>query len=203
MHLLFGSVYAGNIDYYSALCKASKITIDSSEHFEKQSYRNRCVIAGANGRLNLIVPVKRKIGKNKLKEVRVDNSQNWRKLHWKSLESAYRTSPYFEYFEHDFYPIYMENKYDFLLDLNKDIQVVILKNLQIEVPIIYSSSYIDNLDGCIDLRNDIHPKKSPSKFYNSPIYTQVFQDKMNHIPNLSILDLLFNEGPMAYELLRK
>ena len=203
MHLLFGSVYAGNIDYYSALCKASKITIDSNEHFEKQSYRNRCVIAGANGRLNLIVPVKRKIGKNKLKEVRVDNSQNWRKLHWKSLESAYRTSPYFEYFEHDFYPIYMENKYDFLLDLNKDIQGVILKNLQIEVPIIYSSSYIDNVDGCIDLRNDIHPKKSPSKFYNSPIYTQVFQDKMNHIPNLSILDLLFNEGPMAYELLRK
>lgn len=203
MHLLFGSVYAGNIDYYSALCKASKITIDSNEHFEKQSYRNRCVIAGANGRLNLIVPVKRKIGKNKLKEVRVDNSQNWRKLHWKSLESAYRTSPYFEYFEHDFYPIYMVNKYDFLLDLNKDIQGVILKNLQIEVPIIYSSSYIDNVDGCIDLRNDIHPKKSPSKFYNSPIYTQVFQDKMNHIPNLSILDLLFNEGPMAYELLRK
>tara|TARA_B100000674_G_scaffold479142_1_gene477151 strand:- start:713 stop:1324 length:612 start_codon:yes stop_codon:yes gene_type:complete len=203
MHLLFGSVYAGNIDYYSALCKASKITIDSNEYFEKQSYRNRCVIAGANGRLNLIVPVKRKKGKNKLKEVRVDNSQNWRKLHWKSLESAYRTSPYFEYFEHDFYPIYMENKYDFLLDLNKDIQGVILKNLQIEVPIIYSSSYIDNVDGCIDLRNDIHPKKSPSKFYNSPIYTQVFQDKMNHIPNLSILDLLFNEGPMAYELLRK
>ena len=203
MHLLFGSVYAGNIDYYSALSKASKITIDSNEHFEKQSYRNRCVIAGANGRLNLIVPVKRKIGKNKLKEVRVDNSQNWRKLHWKSLESAYRTSPYFEYFEHDFYPIYMINKYDFLLDLNKDIQVVILKNLQIEVPIIYSSSYIDNVDGCIDLRKDIHPKKSPSKFYNSPIYTQVFQDKMNHIPNLSILDLLFNEGPMAYELLRK
>ena len=203
MHLLFGSVYAGNIDYYSALCKASKITIDSNEHFEKQSYRNRCVIAGANGRLNLIVPVKRKIGKNKLKEVRVDNSQNWRKLHWKSLESAYRTSPYFEYFEHDFYPIYMVNKYDFLLDLNKDIQGVILKNLQLEVPIIYSSSYIDNVDGCIDLRKDIHPKKSPSKFYNAPIYTQVFQDKMNHIPNLSILDLLFNEGPMAYELLRK
>ena len=71
MHLLFGSVYAGNIDYYSALCKASKITIDSNEYFEKQSYRNRCVIAGANGRLNLIVPVKRKKGKNKLKEVRV------------------------------------------------------------------------------------------------------------------------------------
>ena len=203
MHLLFGSVYAGNIDYYSALCKASKITIDSNEHFEKQSYRNRCVIAGANGRLNLIVPVKRKKGKNKLKEVRVDNSQNWRKLHWKSLESAYRTSPYFEYFEHDFYPIYMVNKYDFLLDLNKDIQGVILKNLQIEAPIIYSSSYIDNVDGCIDLRKDIHPKKSPSEFYNGPIYTQVFQDKMNHIPNLSILDLLFNEGPMAYELLRK
>ena len=97
----------------------------------------------------------------------------------------------------------MVNKYDFLLDLNKDIQGVILKNLQIDAHIIYSSSYIDNVDGCIDLRKDIHPKKSPSKFYNSPIYTQVFQDKMNHIPNLSILDLLFNEGPMAYELLRK
>jgi hypothetical protein len=203
MNLLFSSVYAGNIDYYSSFYKASSITIDIHEHFEKQSFRNRCVIAGANGRLNLTVPVKRKVGKNKLKDVRVENDQKWKKLHWKSLESAYRTSPYFEYFEHDLHSIYISKKHDFLLDFNMDIQDFILNCLSKDVTIIHSSSYVEYSKNYIDLRNKIHPKKPPSQFYNVPSYTQVFQEKMNHFPNLSILDLLFNEGPMAFELLKK
>ena len=88
MNLILGSVYAGNIDYYSAILSGHKIIIDGFENFNKQSFRNRCEIAGANGRLNLIVPIKRK-GKSVVKDIRIDNEQGWRKLHWKSIESAY------------------------------------------------------------------------------------------------------------------
>ena len=201
MNLILGSVYAGNIDYYSALLNNSNVIVDIYENFQKQSYRNRCEIAGANGRLNLIVPMKRN-GKAIVKDIRIDNDQSWSKLHWKSIESAYRSSPYFEYFEHEFFPIYMENKYEFLIDLNNQIHLSIIKCLQIKLSLEYSSSYVESNGGDIDLRNAIHPKRKTSKFYKKPSYFQVFQDRMNHLPNLSILDLLFNEGPMLTELLK-
>lgn len=203
MHLVIGSVYAGNIDYYSSIINASKVTIDIYEHFQKQSYRNRCVIAGANGSLNLTIPVKRKPGKTALRDIRIDNDQNWKKMHWKSIESAYRTSPYFEYYEHDFLSIYLDKKHDLLFDMNQDIFKVLLKCLQIETKIEYSSSYIEDVDYSNDLRDSIHPKNNTSKFYKAPTYTQVFQDRMNHLPNLSVFDLLFNEGPMALTHLKK
>jgi hypothetical protein len=203
MNLLLSSLYAGNIDYYCALSKASNVTIDTYHNFQKQSYRNRCVIAGANGRLNLIIPVKRKSGKIPLNKVLIDNDQNWRKMHWKSLESAYRTSPYFEYYEHEFRSIFLVKSHDFLIDFNNDVLNITLKFLQIETTINYSHSYVDNDKEFLDLRDLIHPKKSPSEFYSRPEYTQVFQEKMEHLSNLSILDLLFNEGPMASNLLLK
>lgn len=201
MNLILGSVYAGNIDYYSAILSGHKIIIDGFENFNKQSFRNRCEIAGANGRLNLIVPVKRK-GKSIVKDIRIDNEQGWRKLHWKSIESAYRSSPYFEYFEHEFYPLYMEKKFDFLLDLNNQIHHSIVSCLKMELSLKYSSSYVEISNDDIDLRNAIHPKKNTSEFYKKPSYFQVFQDRMDHLPNLSVLDLLFNEGPMFTELLK-
>ena len=116
--IVLSSVYAGNIDYYSSLITSKSAIIDIHEFFRKQSYRNRCVIAGANGPLNLIVPIQRGSGKTKVKDIKIDHSQNWKKIHWKSLESAYRTSPYFEYYEHLFYPLYNEDKLKFLVDLN-------------------------------------------------------------------------------------
>ena len=202
MNLILSSVYAGNIDYYCAILSDSKPIIDIHENFLKQSFRNRCEIAGANGRLSLTVPVKRK-GKLKVKDIRIDNEQSWRKLHWKSIESAYRSSPYFEYFEHEFYPTYMLKKFDFLIDLNNQIHQSIVQCLQTELPLKYSTSYIESSDDDIDLRNAIHPKRKTSKFYKNPSYFQVLQDRMNHLPNLSILDLLFNEGPMLTELLKR
>ena len=116
--IVLSSVYAGNIDYYSSLITSKSAIIDIHEFFRKQSYRNRCVIAGANGPLNLIVPIQRGSGKTKVKDIKIDHSQNWKKIHWKSLESAYRTSPYFEYYEHLFYPVYNKDNLKFLADLN-------------------------------------------------------------------------------------
>ena len=203
MSIVLGSFYAGNIDYYCALSTGQDIIIDTYQHFQKQSYRNRCVIAGANGRLNLIVPVQRKRGKSPLKEVKIENHQNWKKIHWKSLESAYRTSPFFEYYEHEFHSIFILKKHNYLLDLNNDILNATLKCLQIEANINFSTSYMDSEESLTDLRESIHPKKEPSKFYNQPVYDQVFEDRMDHLENLSILDLLFNEGPMASDMLKK
>ena len=203
MSIVLGSVYAGNVDYYCALSTGQNIIIDIYQNFQKQSYRNRCVIAGANGKLNLIVPVVRRKGKSPLKEVKIDNHQNWKKIHWKSLESAYRTSPYFEYYEHEFHSIFISKEHSYLLDFNNDILNATLKCLQIESDINFSTSYIESDDNLTDLRELIHPKKEPSKFYHQPIYDQVFEERMDHFENLSILDLLFNEGPMASDMLKK
>ena len=95
---VFSSLYAGNLMYYSSMLKAKMVTIDLFENFHKQSFRNRCCIASPNGVLNLVIPINRK-SKSIIKEVKIDNSQNWRKIHWKSLESSYRSSPYFEFYE--------------------------------------------------------------------------------------------------------
>ena len=203
MSIVLGSVYAGNIDYYCALSSEQNIIIDIYQHFQKQSYRNRCVIAGANGSLNLIVPVIRGKGKTALIDIKIDNSQNWKKIHWKSLESAYRTSPYFEFYEHEFEAIYLNKIHQSLFDFNNDMFNVILNCLQIEINVNFSMSYSKNYSDFLDLREIIHPKKYPSRFYNNPQYRQVFDTKYKHLENLSVLDLLFNEGPRASELLLK
>ena len=203
MQLLLDSVYAGNIDYYCAISRSNEVKIDVHQYFQKQTYRNRCVIAGANGSLNLIVPIIRAKGKTALGDIKIDNSQNWKKIHWKSLESAYRTSPYFEFYEYEFKAIYLHKMHQSLFDFNNDIFSVILNCLQIEINVNFSTSYNKNYSDFLDLREIIHPKKSPSRFYNNPQYRQVFETKYPHLENLSVLDLLFNEGPRASELLLK
>ena len=102
MSLVLSSVYAGNLVYYSLIANSNKIILDVYENFNKQSFRNRCVIASPNGPLKLIIPVVRS-SKNIVKDVKIDNTQNWKKIHWKSLESSYRSSPYFEFYEDEFY----------------------------------------------------------------------------------------------------
>jgi len=200
--IVLSSVYAGNIDYYSSLICSNSAVIDIHEFFRKQSYRNRCVIAGANGPLNLIVPIQRVSGKTKMKDIKIDHTQNWKKIHWKSLESAYRTSPYFEYYEHLFYPLYHENKFEFLIDLNDKMAQIILSCFQFEKYIHKSNHYHSKENESLDYRQKIHPKQ-PSLHLSAGIkYMQVFQDKLGFSPNLSILDMLFNEGPNAIVLLK-
>ena len=200
--IVLSSVYAGNIDYYSSLITSKSAIIDIHEFFRKQSYRNRCVIAGANGPLNLIVPIQRRSGKTKVKDIKIDHSQNWKKIHWKSLESAYRTSPYFEYYEHLFYPVYNEDKLKFLVDLNDKMAEIIFSCLQFEKRIHKSNHYLSIASESADYRQKIHPKQPSLDFSTSVKYIQVFEDKLGFFPNLSVLDLLFNEGPNAIVLLK-
>ncbi len=201
MNVILQSVYAGNVNYYAALLKADEVLIDVNEHFLKQSYRNRCVIAGANGPLNLIVSVKRKTGRVKLKDVEIDYSENWQKIHWKSIESAYRTSPYFEFYEDKFKLLYASKEINLLMDWNFAIHKAILNCLKHEVKQQKTEKYFSDIDGYEDLRSEIHPKKQITSHYKVNTYPQVFDDRMDFLPNISVLDLLFNEGPAASQWL--
>ena len=200
MSLVIGSVYAGNLMYYSLIANSNQIILDVYENFKKQSYRNRCVIASPNGPLKLIIPIIRS-SKNIVKDVKIDNTQNWKNIHWKSLESSYRSSPYFEFYEDEFYSLYFKNKNDFLFDFNNNINLAVLKCLGIETEIIISSSYVDKDSEIEDFRNLILPNSKYLEKIKEIKYNQVFQEKQLFLPNLSVLDLLFNEGPLAKQFL--
>jgi len=200
MKTVLSSVYAGNLMYYSVLAKSSQVYIDRFENFRKQSYRNRCVISGPNGPLKLIIPIIR-ISKNIIKDVKIDNHNNWRKIHWKSLESSYRSSPYFEFYEDEFMPLYFEKKIEYLLDFNQQLNLVLLRCLNLDTEIIFSDSYIEKEGKINDFRDIIHPSSKPTETVKKIKYSQVFQESQDFIYNLSVYDLLFNQGPLARELL--
>ena len=200
MSLVLSSVYAGNLVYYSLIANSNKIILDVYENFNKQSFRNRCVIASPNGPLKLIIPIVRS-SKNIVKDVKIDNTQNWKKIHWKSLESSYRSSPYFEFYEDEFYSLYFKNKNDFLFEFNNKINLAVLKCLGIETEIMISSSYVEKDLDIEDFRNIIPSKSKGLEKFKEIKYNQVFQEKQSFLPNLSILDLLFNEGPLAKQFL--
>ena len=197
---VFSSLYAGNLMYYSSILKAEKVTIDLFENFHKQSFRNRCSIASPNGILNLIIPINRK-SKCIIKEVKIDDSQNWRKIHWKSLESSYRSSPYFEFYEDGFYSIFFKQNCNYLFEFNQLIFQEVLKALKVEIEVTFTDSYIPKNNTIHDFRTLIHPKIQLDNHLKELKYHQVFQEKQKFIPNLSVLDLLFNEGPLAKQLL--
>lgn len=200
--ILLTTAYLAPIQYYSKLVQFDKVIIEAHENFIKQSYRNRCNIYGANGKLPLSIPIKKDKPKTKIKDIRIDYDTNWRKLHWKSIESAYRSSPFFEFYQDDIRPFY-DVKYTYLLDFNHDIQKIICEQLEIEPTVSFSEEYHTELDQSIcDFRDKIHPKKKfEDSQFNPTKYTQVFQDKHGFLPNLSIIDLLFNEGPNAINVL--
>ncbi len=201
--VILSTAYLAPIQYYTKLLKYDEVFVEKHENFIKQSYRNRCKIYGANGELSLSIPVKKLSTKTKIKDLLIDYDTNWQKLHWKSIESAYRSSPFFEFYEDDLKPFY-EKKYKFLLDLNSEIQNVILEHLDLEINLKFTDKYYNVLtEELDDFREQIHPKKKDNDVdFITVEYTQVFQEKYGFIPNLSIIDLLFNEGPNAAEFLK-
>lgn len=188
--------YLPSIQFFSEVLKVPVVRLEKYEHYEKGSYRNRCYIAGANGKLRLTVPLKK--GKHEhvpMHEVRISYDHNWQKEHWQSICTAYRTSPYFEFYEHEFEPFYMK-RYESLYEFNWQLIQCIVILLGVEVNFQHTTQYSKEVEN--DLRSYIHPKKN---IENEIKYHQVFDDKYDFIPNLSIIDLLFNEGPNAKQFL--
>ena len=197
--ITLSSSYLAPIIHYALIAQHKNYTIDVHEHFIKQTYRSRAEIYGANGKLKLIVPLHKRKNRTPMKDVEISYEENWQRIHWKSLESAYRLSPYFEFYEEKFRPFYEEKKYNKLIDLNAALEKLILSLLQLDYVVDTTKSYEEKSP---DYRKLIHPKYSYNHIF-FPEYIQVFSDKYGFIPNLSILDLLFNLGPKSVTYLKE
>lgn len=198
---LFSTAYFAPVQYYAHLLHSSDPVIESCEHYQKQSYRNRCVIATANGLMPLSLPIEKNIPeKTSIRDVKLSGHGNWEHLHWNSIESAYNSSPFFEYYADDLKPFF-EKKTRYLFDFNESIRLQIFDLLDISDHVRHSTDYLREEEvpsHWKDFRNLIHPRNNPSEVdrdFISKSYYQVFDHKFGFQPNLSILDLLFNMGP--------
>ena len=189
MSNLFSILYLPPATYIEKIAELKEITIDRHEHFVKQSYRSRCSIYGPNGKLDLIIPVVHSDLQIKpIAEVRISNSDRWQKIHWRSITTAYKNSPYFEFYEDDFQPFY-EKKYDWLFEFNYELLQLILKIKNINIEINFTEKYESSLEIKNDFRHSFHPKK---EFTKTNKYHQVFEDRHGFIDRLSVIDQLFN-----------
>lgn len=200
MELLIHPTYFPSISHFVAITKASTITFETEDNFQKQTNRNRMYIYSPNGIQLLNIPIKHvKDSHQKTKDVRLETAFDWQKQHFKSLEAAYRTSPFFEYYEDAIAPIFTK-KHTFLMDLNLETIDIVKKCLGLNFEARKTIEYFHESADHKDLRILANGKKDSSVFAE---YTQVFEEKHGYLNNLSILDLLFNEGRYAKEYLLK
>jgi len=187
--------YLPSIAYFASLQGAEKIILEKKEHFEKQSFRNRCHILTAQGVERLVIPLTSKSGKVLISEVRIDYTQKWLNNHWRTIESAYRGSPFFEFYADDLHTV-LFRKHIFLYDLNVELLTICLKWLKLNVTLQESMAY-EKIpeDGVVDLRNVIHAKlpEHYTHYFQPVAYPQVFGNKFAE--GLSVIDLVFCEGP--------
>ena len=204
---LLQTTYFGPVQWYQKLKRYDHCVIEQYDSYQKQTYRNRCVIATANGLQALTVPVDHSpltIDHVHCKDLRISDHNQWRRVHWNALQSAYSESPFFEYYADDIRPFF-EQKYEFLIDFNEAIRQKMCELLDIETSVSYSSGFMVHGSwfmvqgsGFRDFREVIHakhPQDDPE--FQPRSYWQVFQHRYGFQPNLSILDLLFCMGPEA------
>ena len=205
--VFLSSAYLAPVEYYTKLLAYDKVFIEQHDHYMKQTYRNRCTIAAPDGELALSIPtVKPNTLKCPMRDIRISDHGNGGHLHWNAIESAYNHTPFFEYYKDDFRPFY-EKKYEFLADFNEELCRLICSLIDIQPDMERTSEYRTEftLDET-DFRESIHPKKDftleDTAFSPQPYY-QVFQERLGFLPNLSIIDLLFNMGPESLLVLQK
>lgn len=191
--ILLHPAYFPSIETMCHMVNADKIIWEIHDNYQKQTYRNRTYIAHSNGKLLLNIPVKHISGKRqKTQEVQVENAVNWQKQHLKSMQTAYRTSPFFEFYEDDLLPLFTEPVTN-LMDFNFKIFEFLTEIIGFTVETATTSKYEENPEDVDDLRRLVNAKR-PTSFQSVP-YTQVLEASHGFLPNLSILDLIFNEGP--------
>jgi hypothetical protein len=188
---LFSTAYLAPVEYFQYLKTAGKVCIEQHEYYQKQTYRSRCRIATTNGIMDLSIPVEKR-NHTLIRDIRISEHSDWQTQHWRSIEAAYNSSPFFEYYADDFRPFF-EKKWLFLWDFNMELLHKTLELLDIETEILLTETYKPQTgEETLDLREIIHPKKEASIPLKS--YYQVFATKFGFIPNMSIIDLLFNMG---------
>ncbi len=213
--VLLSTTYFGPVQWYQKLYRYDRVFIERCDTFRKQTYRNRCVIAAANGAQALTVPVERAAGAQQVRDIRISDHGNWRHIHWHALLSAYSESPFFDYYADDIRPFF-ERKWEFLYDYNMEICRKMCELLDITPHISPTEQYVhaDDLPlyGCetggsraetasisgavADFRDAIDPKHPlEDRDFAPKSYYQVYAAKHGFLPNLSVLDLLFNMGP--------
>ena len=203
---LLTTAYLAPVEYYTKLYASPHVHIEQMDHYAKQTYRNRCVIAAPDGPLALTIPtVKPDTEKCLTRDVRISDHGNWRHLHWNALESAYNHTPYFAYYKDDFRPFYTQ-KYEFLMDFNEALMQLVCELLGLDTTWERTTCYHPEAEADeADLRDCIHPKRdwrTEDPDFRAVPYYQVFQEQLGFLPNLSIADLLFNMGPESVLVLR-
>jgi hypothetical protein len=199
---VFPTSYLPPINYFIQLVKQTDIVIDIHEHYIKQSLRNRCEILGANGKLSLSVPVvKRDDPHTPVKEIRIAYHLPWQKIHRRAIESAYNSSPFFLYYQDELLSFY-EKHFTFLIDFNAELLQLLFDQIGVKTIVKFSDSYIEKSTDIMDFRNYFLLKDNADNNILKN-YIQVFSNKFGFIPNLSVIDLIFNLGPETLDFLIK
>ncbi|MCC8034406.1 MAG: WbqC family protein [Rikenellaceae bacterium] len=198
--------YLGNIQYFSKLC-FSECIVDIHEYYRRRSFRNRCEILSAGGRTALTASVVNpgNFSRTAVKDIRLDNTRRWRHTHWQSMVSSYKNSPYFDFYAERFEPFY-DREFEFLFELNAGLLEVILDIISPGTKPLFSKRYVETCGEDNDYRGSISPlprlMRPDTRFRDEP-YWQVFSDRFAFERNLSVVDLIFCEGPGARDILKK
>ncbi len=202
MNVLIELHYIPSLEYFSAVLPAGDLVLETHECFVKQTYRNRCYLNTANGVKVITVPLVARHGKMLTKDIRIGTGKQWRTSHWRTIESAYRKAPFFDYYSDELKNILFSD-HEYLIDLNTDLLSFCLRQFRLQKNISASLSYQKEVgENTLDLRSTISDKKPFSfrNYYHPHPYHQVFGNEF--APNLSFIDLLFCEGPEALALIR-
>jgi hypothetical protein len=203
--LIFPALYNGPVNYYARLVRQQEIVLEQYDSYSKQTYRNRCMIMGPNGVVTLSIPVKRKRRvKTHLRDIRIDYDSNWNRIHWRSLVASYASSPFFDFMAEEIHPLY-EKRFEFLIDLNVSLIEEALGLMGLKIPVVCTKEFSPIVPDH-GPRHFIHPKMDQAAAdpgFHPLEYHQVFADRLGFRANLSILDLIFNEGPDALAYLQR